>query len=195
MKNTVIMIVNTIIGVIVLAILMTTGGRRERSMELNDNLSSVVEETVNMLLEDKQYNIKESNEFLADLVENLSIVLDSECDITVNVEKVDVETGILSVRIVEKYRHPNGNTGMVECTKTVILNKTVEAEQQLYTIRYYVGDEVYKTYHVAEGDVIPIPVTPTSESGSFFCWVDENNYMADFSGIVTQDLAYYALWD
>lgn len=187
MKNAVMVIVSALIGVLTLAIVMTVGGRTNRSMEIKSNLPSAVEETVE-LLANKKYTINDRNAYIADMAEGLSKTLDTDSDIRIEVLKVDKERAMMSVRVTETFEHPNGKTGTTECERTVILNKVDEPEPGSYTVRFYVGDVLYKSCAVLEGDLISAPVTPQGVAG----WKDENGYLADFSLPVTQELTYYA---
>lgn len=126
MKNIVNMIIVLIIGVIFIASMMTIAGRSNREEELAEQLPSCVEETLNTLLVEKQYDINSRNEFLADLVENLSVLSDSNNDITVEVENVDAQKGILAVRVTAEYVHPNGKPGKVSTERMVVFDKRQE---------------------------------------------------------------------
>lgn len=201
MKTVVRGIILTCIGAVVMLIIMTVTGRMNRSMELKSNLPSAVEETVEILAVDQKYNIGNTNEYLADFVENLSRILDSDCDLKVEILNTDKEKGLLSVRVTEEFEHPNGKTGTVECERTVILNKLEQPELKTYTVRFYANKadigagESYKTCQVLEGDVITAPAAPQMEGKTFAGWKDSNDYIADFSVPVAQDLVYYADWN
>lgn len=126
MKNVVMIIISGILGAIILAIVMTIYGRMNRSMELQGRLPSILEATLtNMSLEEK-YEIDNTDEFIADLITDLSIDLDTDSDISVEITGKDMEKGLLSVRVTEHFKHPNGNKGTVECERTVILNRLNE---------------------------------------------------------------------
>ena len=70
MKNIATMISSIILGAITLLIVMTVQGRMNRSTELESNLSSIIEETVEIMTVDKKYDIEHAEEFLADFQEN-----------------------------------------------------------------------------------------------------------------------------
>lgn len=191
----------TCIGAAVMLIIMTLTGRMNRSMELKSNLPSAVEETVENLAVEQKYNIGNTNEYLADFVENLSRILDSDCDLRVEILSTDEEKGLLSVRVTEEFLHPNGKPGTVECERTVILNKLYKPEPKKYTVKFYASKtdigagECYKTCQVQEGDVLTTPAAPQMEGKTFIGWKDSNDYIADFSAPVIQDLVYYADWN
>lgn len=200
MKNAVMILISAIIGVLTLAIAMTVDGRMNRSMEITGNLPSAVEETVEIMAVNTKYNINNVNEYIADLTENLASVLDTDSNIRVEVLKQDKEKGVLSVRVTEEFKHPNGQAGTVDCERTVILNKVEEPEPETYSVRFYLAKnqigvgQCYKSYRVSAGDSLPIPENPVSQFGGFTGWCDVNDYLADFSLPVTQNLDYYAVW-
>lgn len=128
MKNIVTIVIVIMLGVIFFVSGLTIDGRSNREQELAENLPSCVEESVNTLLAEKQYDINNRNEFLADLIGNLYVLLDSENDITVEVEDADVEKGILAIRVTAEYTHPNGKVGKVSTERTVVFDKRQNEE-------------------------------------------------------------------
>ena len=188
MKNLVLGIVSAVAGMLLLAILMTNGGRVNRSMEVKSNLPSAVEETVENLAE-KKYTINDRNAYIADFVENLTETLDTDSEISVEVLAVDQVKSVMSIRVTEKYKHPNGKEGTTDCERTVILDKVDEPEPESFKVRFYIGNVLYKAYTVYEGDLISAPAAPQEGVNG---WKDMNGYLADFSQPVMQDLTYYA---
>lgn len=188
MKNAVMVLVSALLGVLTLAIVMTVGGRINRSMEIKSNLPSAVEETVENLAE-KNYTIDDRNAYIADMLEGLAKTLDTDSDIRIEVLAVDKEKAIMSIRVTEVFKHPNGKEGTTECERTVILNKVDESEPENYKVRFYVGDVLYKSCVVLAGDLVSAPAAPQE---GFAGWKDTNGYLADFAQPVMQDLAYYA---
>lgn len=201
MKNVILIVINMLIAVLTFAILMTLDARSARQQELSCNLSSVTEETVENLMQSSNYKITDYECFIADLVENLAVVLDAESDILVKIMKADIEKGILSIEVVEKYQHINGREGIVSCQKTVIFNQLVEKDKNLYKVKFYMAKEelenrkaCYKSYSVTEGEKLLQPKSPVKDGYIFKGWYDENGNEADFSKEITQDICYYAQW-
>ena len=191
-----------VIGALTFGILAALFGREARSTELESGLSSVVEETVENLMLSGNYEIEEYHFFLADFMENLSVLLDTDSDIIINVIKADNEKGILSVEIEEKYRHINGREGSAICRKTVLFNRPLEEPERSFQIRFYRtkeelenGGSSYKSCLVSEGDVINAPAGPEQEGTAFRRWMEENDAPADFTQPVTEDKNYYAQWN
>lgn len=181
------------LGVITIVSVMASGGRSNREMELADNLPAAVEETVSELMEEKNYDITSENEMIADMVEDLSRKLDSNSDITVNIENIDVAKGLMSIKVVASYQHPNGKEGSVSCERTVVFNKLQDDPAELCQVRFLVDDaRIYKTCNVWPGDTVSAPSEPTVSGKTFDCWVDVEGNPVDFMQPVTQSQFYYA---
>lgn len=180
------------LGVITIVSVMASGGRSNREMELADNLPAAVEETVSELMEEKNYDITSENEMIADMVEDLSGKLDSNSDITVNIENIDVAKGLMSIKVVASYQHPNGKEGSVSCERTVVFNKLQDDPAELCQVRFLVDARTYKTCNVWPGDTISAPSEPTVSGKTFDCWVDVEGNPVDFTQPVTQSQVYYA---
>lgn len=193
MKNIAAMFGVFFLGILVVACVMTSGGRSNREMELADNLPAAVEETVSELMEEKNYDITSENEMIADMVEDLSRKLDSNSDITVNIENIDVTKGLMSIKVVASYQHPNGKEGSVSCERTVVFNKLQDDLAELCQVRFLVDDaRTYKTCNVWPGDTVSAPSEPTVSGKTFECWVDVEGNPVDFTQPVTQSQIYYA---
>lgn len=181
------------LGVITIVSVMASGGRSNREMELADNLPAAVEETVSDLMEEKNYDITSENEMIADMVEDLSGKLDSNSDITVNIENIDVAKGLMSIKVVASYQHPNGKEGSVSCERTVVFNKLQDDLAELCQVRFLVDDaRTYKTCNVWPGDTVSAPSEPTVSGKTFDCWVDVEGNPVDFTQPVIQSQIYYA---
>lgn len=192
MKNVAAMFGVFFLGILVVACVMTSGGRSNREMEMADNLPAAVEETVSELMEEKNYDITSENEMIADMVEDLSRKLDSNSDITVNIENIDVAKGLMSIKVVASYQHPNGKEGSVSCERTVVFNKLQDDPAELCRVRFLVDARTYKTCNVWPGDTVSAPSEPTVSGKTFDCWVDVEGNPVDFTQPVTQSQIYYA---
>ncbi len=201
MKNVILIVINMMIAVLTFGILMTLDARVARQQELASNLSSITEEVIGNAMQEDNYKIENYNCFIADLIENLAVALDAESDITIRIMKADIQKGILSIEVVERYRHLNGRIGTVSCQKTVIFNQLVEPEEISYKVEFYLSKEEllnqknsYKIYTIKKGDTILQPKIPVKDAYTFKGWYDKNGVPADFSQGIEQDICYYAQW-
>ena len=179
-------------SVFFLGVITIVSVRSNREMELADNLPAAVEETVSELMEEKNYDITSENEMIADMVEDLSGKLDSNSDITVNIENIDVAKGLMSIKVVASYQHPNGKEGSVSCERTVVFNKLQDDPAELCQVRFLVDARTYKTCNVWPGDTISAPSELTVSGKTFDYWVDVEGNPVDFTQPVTQSQIYYA---
>lgn len=200
MKNITIIIINVLLGFAVTGSLMVIGGRMSRAAQLDGGLSSAVEESVETILSERNYDVGDRDEFVADLVEDLSGILDNESVITVEIGKADAGLGVMSVRVAAEFVHPNGRTDTAECERTVIFNRSDDPEPRIWSVDFYKTREdmeagrYYMSYQVADGDTLSGQGAPASDGAVFSGWRDSGDAPADFSVPVTQDLAFYAEW-
>lgn len=185
-----------IAGVIFLTI-MAVSGRMNRSMELKSNLPSVAEETAENLLT-KKYNVTDKNQLEADFLETLAYAIDSDSDIRLKVNAADKEKRLLSVSVTEEFKHTNGKPGTVSYDRTAVVNKLQEEVLETYQISYYLTNtdtECYKCYTVHADDMVPVPKDPVVEGKIFTGWADAEGNALDQNMTMTQDAAYYAVWN
>lgn len=113
----------TICSIISIVIVMTLCGTNMRQNELNDAVGSALKDTVENQFDDTTYYVSNNDEFAADFMEALLVQINSDCTVVVNVLDVDYQKGLLSVEVVEKYRHPIGTEGKVSVKRTVIMEQ------------------------------------------------------------------------
>ena len=56
-----------------------------------------------------------------------------------------------------------------------------QQEKNNYTVKYYVGDSLYKSYQLVEGTAIIVPKNPELGGMSFVCWKNKNGDAVDMS--------------
>ena len=123
MKNVVLILNGMVLLLLSLIMIMAIYERMNHSMELQSNLSSVMEEQMNEMMLNEEYSITNTQAFLEDFIGNLVIALDGKYDLTVDVLQVDVEKGILSVKVTADFFYLNGNRGTAVCERTVIFER------------------------------------------------------------------------
>lgn len=198
MKNIVLIITYIMIGVLTIGIVLSMFGRQNRSTELKSNLSAAVEEAVENAMKTKKYDIADQNEFISDITEEVSFLLDTKSDIIIDIMGVDQEKGILSLKVTETFSYLNGKNGSVSCDRTVIFEKGKEEDEEQYTVKFYInsGDEKpYKTYLVQKGDEIRQPKNPTKTDSTFAGWKDENGASFVAGQAAGHGMNYFAVWN
>lgn len=201
MKNLALGFVYTVLGILTITIVMSIYARENRTSELQV-LSSAVEETVENIMLHTDYEIADKDEFVADVVQNLSMTMDTDSKLTVDVIGQDTDKGILSIRVTEEFKHPNGNDGSVSCDRTVVFDIPKEEEKTPYNIAFYLSKEdmqneqnCYKNYEVLPGDTITMPKNPQKNGKTFNGWKRSDGTDADFSTPLVENEKYYAVWN
>lgn len=123
MKNVFLGFGITICAIISIVIIMTLCGINMRQNELNRAVDSALQDTVENQFDSKTYSVSSNDEFIADFMEALLVQINSDCSIKVNVLDVDYQKGLLSVEVIEKYKHPIGTEGQVSVKRTVIMEQ------------------------------------------------------------------------
>ena len=131
------------------------------------------------------------------MTEQIAKELDAQTGIVMRIMGADKEKGLFSVGVDRTFLHPNGKTGTVKCSRTVLADKLQIVEIQKYYVQFYKdagNSECYKKYCVTEGDTISAPAVPEYKDREFAGWQDDKGYEADFSQPVEQNRNYYAVW-
>lgn len=123
MKNVFLGFGITICAIISIIIVMTLCGTNMRQNELNRAVDSALQDTVENQFDSKTYSVSSNDEFIADFMEALLVQVNSDCSIKVNVLDVDYQKGLLSVEVIEKYKHPIGIEGQVSVKRIVIMEQ------------------------------------------------------------------------
>lgn len=185
-----------IVGLIILlgiGIVVTVNGKTTRGGEINRALSGAVENAVETTMNEKSYSIESNEEFLADFTQNLLTQISNDSDVEIQVAKVDYEKGILGVKVIETFTHPNGKEGKNECETTVVFEHA-QTDSDFVTVKYLLDDAtLYKEYKIKTGDEVLVPKAPTKEGKTFAGWCLENSseVITEF-GLATEDITYVA---
>jgi len=184
-------------------------GRAVRDDEAEESLSEAVESTMTALFSgNEQYGILDNEKFVADFLRELSLQLGSDSELSVEVEKADYEKGMLSIKVTEKYTHPNGNEGVVEAYKTVIYDKESIKNKEPAIVSFYRtkadmegGAEPYKTLKAVPGETVFAPDAPEHPANAwkfhFVQWVDAGGHAIGPEGLLVeegQDAGGYAFY-
>ena len=191
MKNIVLVITTAMLGVITLLIVLTIYGRMNRSMELKSSLPSVMEETVESLIQNQDETMESDEEVLKRFTNELLLCLETQSDVMIDILQFDREKGILSVRVTEIFGHPNGKKGTVSCERTVISDTLPENEEiRRFRVRFWINEECYKIYEIQDNDEIQEPYVPENVTDKLKGWMNTEGNLLCFPQKITQDNAY-----
>lgn len=165
-----VMIAITLVTAIVLMVLIifTTNGRAAREEEISQSLAEAVESSLEEIFLKNTYSIENTEEFVADFLQYMSVKMNSNSDITVNVLDIDYGKGMVALEITGTFKHPNGSDGVVSVQKTVLLEQSEELPEGYYRVTYYVGDKVFMEMVVEEGEILQEPDTSGIEGFRFW---------------------------
>ncbi len=214
MKNIIISIVLIVLTIITALTLFTLYSQNTRENELDESLSIAVEQSLDNLKINKSYDVNNTEEFIADFLENLLVLIESDSEIKVEVLSVDIDKGLLDVNVVETFKQPNGSTRTASCRKTIIMDEYVKAAPVYYSVQFLTNDKensenfvAFKEYSIYNGSKIIVPTaTPKREGYTFEGWSDTkpstaNSFSPEIvnadelqNKVVENNLVYYAVF-
>lgn len=201
MKNAAMIIVSAIMGFLILGIVLTIGGSMNRRCEAETILPSAMEKTAERMTS-AETDCSSGELVLAECVELLATEIDTDSDVVLKIYQNDVQKGVLSMKLQEKFQHPNGMEGTAEAVRTIIREQRENLPKEQYRVRFYRNREgmfgegsCYKAYTVEEGQCLQPPAEPGDDGVVFAGWHDWNDYAADFSQPIEENRDYYAAWE
>lgn len=201
MKNAAMIIVSAIMGFLILGIVLTIGGSMNRRCEVEDD-SSFLQWKRRSRGCRLRSGVFSGELVIAECVELLAAEIDTDSDVVLKVYQNDVQKGVLSMKLQEKFQHPNGMEGMAEAVRTIIREQRENLPKDQYRVRFYRNREgmlgegsCYKAYTVEEGQCLQPPAEPGGDGVVFAGWHDWNDYAADFSQPIEENRDYYAAWE
>lgn len=192
-----------IIAVTIIVSIVSIENTNGRKAELDTNISTCAENAFDSLyklssydsLSDEQKIETLENEFEKELKDSMNSVSNVE----VQYNYVNVEKGILDVKVKVTYKSSLGVDDKIERTKMVIYEKDKTIEEKpsdTHTVTFYLDDgNVYKTKRVSEKDNLTLPENPKEEGKTFDGWKDSAGNIINENTIITEDVNCYAIFD
>ncbi|MCR5704058.1 MAG: hypothetical protein K6G85_05495 [Eubacterium sp.] len=114
-----------VIGMAVLILLtsmsiLSVDHRAKRQEELNRAVSAAVKQTVKVSQVEGQNEISNNNEMVGEFLQLLSVGLENDGNITVEVMGADYKEGLFDVKVTETFQYLNGKIGKVSVRKCAI---------------------------------------------------------------------------
>lgn len=169
MKNIITTVVLTVLGMGMLAIILTIAGRYTRRVEMEEALKLAVEQSLANAMDTRLYDIDSDEELIADFQQNLLYQLENDGDVQIQIEGVDHEKGLLSVTVTEEFAQFLAGRGRVTYATTLVMEKI--GVNHYVTITYLdENSQVIKRSHLPEGEKLLTPEgdwekVQTEESG------------------------------
>lgn len=172
MKSAVISFFMLVILVFSAAAIQTAENKSFRKNELNRSLGEAMEQSMKILTINPIYHIggeSDSSEFIADFIQGFLTKTTSDSDFMVEIFNVDVEKGLLDVRVTEKFRQIIGH-GQVSSRKSVVLEDVKREENTYFLISFLEekedqqvtpeGERVLKQVSVHSGENLSTDILP-----------------------------------
>lgn len=126
MKKVIMAVLSILTILIFILILYTLHGRNYRQTEIDNALTSSMENAMQVLLtEDKPKTQEEWEEMF---VQSMAMQIESESELTVNIGRdSNMDKGILTAEAILRFHHPIGTEGTVSTgIRTIILEEYLE---------------------------------------------------------------------
>lgn len=120
MKQIIIIIGMAAVILLVTLSIVSIEGKMDRQDELDRAVSAAVKQTVKASQIDEQKDITSDDEMVAEFIQLMSVNLNSDSDIKVEVMGVDYKEGMLDVKVTESFTYLNGRKGSVTIRKCAI---------------------------------------------------------------------------
>lgn len=120
MKQVIIVIGMAVIIMIVSMTLLSEESKIDRQDELNRAVSAAVKQTVADSQIEKQKEITSDKEMVAQFIQNMSMNMSSQGNISIEVMGVDYKEGMLDVLVTQKFSYLNGKEETVSVRKCAI---------------------------------------------------------------------------
>lgn len=161
-----------VITMLVLVITLEISGRNVRKNEIETALNTAVEQSLEQLKSKKGYKIETYQELIADFNQIFLLQMESNTDIQVDILTVDVNKGVLDVKITGTYLNIMGKKQKEVCRKSVILEEYSQ-KKAYYKITFLVDGKVYHRYSICEGGTAVLPKIPKKEGKTFQYWTKQ----------------------
>lgn len=175
MKNVIFGIVIILMGLVITLSVLSVTGVMNREVEIEDALKESVEKSVDACTTRRGYSLDNNDQFVADLLAELSNAIENDSDIKVEVMGVDKDKGYMSIRVTEYYKTAIGTPKVAMCETTAYVDKSnnVGASAGTSTITFIDSDGAFLGQHtLSDGESIKAPITPSKQGKTFVGWVN-----------------------
>lgn len=187
MKNVVIGLIGLFMTVYMIVISMQVSVVQMHRNQLENIFSRVMHQTLK-----EGFQTKNEQAAFQMLEKELAESLSNEGRLTVQVEHMDLEKGILSAAVTEELSLITGEKKILFVEKTILMDRQA-VEEPMVTVTFLRNDELYKEYQLVKGEICPEPFAP---SEPFAGWAERGK---EYNGVVVvhkpvwTDIVYVAM--
>ena len=199
MKNTILGIVIILIGIIITITTLTITTTMNREIEIEDALQIAVMKCVENCTTRRGYELDNNDQFVADLLVELSNEIENDSDLKVDIMGVDKDKGYLSVRVTEYYTTVTGQKKSAVCETTAYMDKgDSEGVVSGVHITFRDNDGLFiGEQYVDVNKRIIAPLTPSKAGRRFNGWINSetNQNVGTDLGTATRDMTFEASYE
>jgi len=186
MKNVILTVIGLCIVLLTITISFSVFSIQKRKTELEDVVARV---TLSVL--EEYYTKTDTKRAKWTLYQGITNNLAADAEVNIVIQEMDLQKGILSVKVEERFQQFNGKIKTLVCEKTVLMEKRVPEEAKVY-VRFMVGKELYKEFELGKGEICPIPKLPDER---ILGWAEHENrdVLTSEIGRVWEDKIYVAI--
>lgn len=154
-----------------------------RAVSLQDTLHGAMEASVDTALNTRAYTIDDEEALVADVVQGVVLELDDpQAELEVQVNEVDRNLGIISMKVTGRYPSVNGTPSVVSVERTVILEHVDNGPGPGFheTLFQNPAGGTVKAYTLKENSQkLPYPGYTPGAGKSFLGWQHEGKFYAN----------------
>ena len=172
MKNIIYGVVAILLGMAFTLTVITITGVMNREIEIENALAEAVENSIEACSGRHDYSLDNNEQFVADLMIELSNAIENDSDLKIDVMGVDKDKGYMSIRVTEYYKTVIGATKTAYCETTAFLDRgSTDITSNAVTVTFIDDDNTYMGQAtVPLGAYIVPPITPQKAGKTFVGW-------------------------
>lgn len=153
-----------------------------RKKEVNSTLNFVVDNALDNAMNKKTYTIDDSDELVADVVQQMLYTYENDAEITIEIAEADENSGLLSLNVTENYTNPDGTQSSNSYEKSVMLD--TESSKETYSLIYYNNDgSFFKCITVNRQKNGCVPETMPAGMSKWMEVIDQSGNITDISNL------------
>ncbi len=138
------------------------------------------------------FRTEDEGEVLRKIEQEIIESLDEDSEIQIDVKAMNMQKGLLSIVVTEKFSYITGEEKMISKEKTGIMDQ-IEIKEEFVSVQFLVDGELYKEYRLVPGETCELPKPP---EGLFSGWIrygTENSETVEEIGPVWENQVYLAV--
>lgn len=160
MKQLILAFVGSLICIYVLVIALNCYSISVRLNQIESNVSPIIKRN----LQEGYRNL--SNEEVQNRIKEELLLKFQKRNISFDFQEVDMERGIISLRMKEQFTLLSGKEKRIEWEKTILLDLHDE-KPEMVNVRFFYNEKLYKEYRIEKGNSLFLPAC---SGGKFQGW-------------------------